>query len=172
MKRRGWLLLGCTALLSTALLQPVLAHDRGYDNYEYGRPMVGGPGFPGGYPYGNPYGYGYGYDHRDHQGMPGMHHRMQRLDLSDEQHDAIRKIMHDARADFRKLEEKISDRRYDLYDLIDEGKDTKKINALADEIGDLMAERIKLRAAVRMKVLKELTPEQRDDARDIPFLGY
>ena len=51
MKRRGWLLLGCTALLSTALLQPVLAHDRGYDDYDYGRPMMGGPGFQGGYPY-------------------------------------------------------------------------------------------------------------------------
>jgi len=171
MKRRGWLLLGCTALLSTALLQPVLANDRDYDNCDHGRPMMGGPGFPGGYPYGNSYGYGYGYGYRDHHSIPGMYHGMERLDLSDEQHDAIHKIMRDARSDFRKLEEKIQDKREDLYDLIDEGKDTKKIDALADEIGDLMAERIKLRADVRMKILKELTPKQRDEARDIPFLG-
>ena len=172
MKRRGWLLLGCTALLSTALLQPVLAHDRDYDHCDHGRPMMGGPGFPGGYPDGRAYGYGYGYGYRDHHSMRDGDHGMQRLDLSDEQQDAIHKIMRAARSDFRQLEEKIRDKQDDLYDLIDEGKDTKKIDGLADEIGDLMAARIKLRADVRMKVLKELTPKQRDEAGDIPFLGW
>lgn len=169
MKRRGWLLLGCTVLLSTAALQPVLAHERGYDDYGYGRPMMDGRGYPGGYPYAYPYGYGYGYRH--HQSMPGMLPDQRRLDLSDQQRDAIHKIMRDSRADFRRLEDKIRDKRYDLYDLIDAGKDKQKIADLADEIGTLIAERIKLRADVRMKILHELTAKQRDEARDIPFLG-
>jgi hypothetical protein len=172
MKRRGWLMLGGATLLSAVLLQPVLAHDRGYDGYYgYGGPMVGAPGMPGGYRYGYPY--SYGDDDRGRYYGPGRHHGMgSRLDLSAEQRQAIHGIMRDARADFRHLEEKIRDKRYDLYDLIDEGKDDKKIDALADDIGDLIAERIKLRAAVRMKILDKLTPEQRDEARDIPFLGH
>jgi len=172
MKRRGWLLLGCSVILSTALLQPVLAHDRGYDDYYgYGRPMVGGPGFPGGHPY------GYQNDHCDRERQNGsdmshgMRHGMRQLDLGDEQDKAIHKILRDSRSDFRKIEEKIRDKRYDLYDLIAEGKDSNKIDALADEIGDLMADRIKQRAAVRIRILQLLTPEQRDEARDIPFLG-
>jgi Spy/CpxP family protein refolding chaperone len=168
MKQRGWLILGCATLLSAALLQPALAHDRGYDDdYAYGRPMMAPPG---GYRYGPAYGWGYGYGYGDRHHGPGMRHGGGRLDLSDEQRRAIHGIMRDARGDFRQLEDKIRDKRYDLYDVIDAGKDSNKIATLADDIGDLMAERIKLRAAVRIKILNELTPEQRDEARDIPFL--
>lgn len=172
MKRRTWLLVGCTALLSLILIQPVFAHGWGYNDDDYGRPMNGGPGFQGGYPpNGMPYG-GYGY--REHRHMPDMRHSRPGLDLSDKQHDAIHEIMRNARSDFRHLEEKIRDKRSDLYDLIDEGKDMKKINTLADEIGALMAQRIKLRASIRIKIMKVLTADQRKEARDMPmpFFGW
>jgi Spy/CpxP family protein refolding chaperone len=100
-----------------------------------------------------------------------MHHGLRQLDLNDKQEKAIHKIMRDSRADFRHLEEKIRDKRYELYELIDGSQDQARLNKLADEIGDLMAERIKLRVATRVKILQELTADQREEARDIPFLG-
>lgn len=175
MKQSKWLAISCATALTVAMIQPVLAHDwRSNDGYgnenSYGGPMMGMPGNYGAYGYDQRGPHGYGAYRPGHHGMD-KNNIFHRLDLSDEQQKSIRKIMHESRSGFRKLEEKIRDKRYDLYDQIDEASDSKKIDKLADEIGVLMADRIKLRVQMRMKIMKELTPDQREEARDIPFFG-
>jgi len=174
MKRRGWLVLGCTTALTLGTLQMAVAHESN-GQYNYGHQMMGGPGYygPG---YGN---YGPGGDMYSGGHHKGRHHGtmmgrdgIEDLDLSDEQRSSIRKIMRDARKDFRRIQDKLSDKRYALYDLIEDNKGGKEADALADAMGDLMAERIKLRTAMRMQVNKVLNKEQREAARDIPFFGW
>ena len=160
MNKRGWMMLGGAALLGMMTMQAAMAHD-GWSGYG---PPKGMPGY-GDRDCDGPNFYGYG-----HHGMKG-HSISDRLDLTDEQESAIRKIMHESRKDFRKVEDKITDKRHALYDLIDDGKSGKETDKLANEIGDLMAERIKLRVDVREKINKQLTPEQRDAAEDTPFFG-
>ena len=162
MKRRGWMMLGGAALLGMMTMQAAMAHDDDWRGYG---PPKGMPGYYGDRDCDGPDFYGHG-----HHGMKG-HGISDRLDLSDEQESAIRKIMHEARKDFRKVEDKITEKRDDLYVLIDDGKSGKDTDKLANEIGDLMAERIKLRVDIREKINKVLTPEQRDAAEDMPFFG-
>ena len=161
MKQRGWMVLGGAALLGMMTMQAAMADDdwRGYG------PPKGMPGYYGDRDCDGPNFHGYG-----HHGMKG-HDDSDRLDLTDEQESAIRKIMHEARKDFRKVEDKITEKRHALYDLIDDGKSGKETDKLAGEIGDLMAERIKLRVDVREKITKQLTAEQRDEIDDMPFFG-
>jgi Spy/CpxP family protein refolding chaperone len=161
------------AALTLLTLQTAGAHDSWSGpgpgpGYGYNGPS-GMPGHPG---YGND-GYsnqGYGHHGSKHRSMMG-NDAMERLDLSDDQQREIRKIMHDARKDFRKIHEKMSDKRYALYDLIDDDKVGKDSDKLADEMGALMAEQIKLRTSLRAKINKVLTKEQREEAQDIPFFG-
>jgi len=177
MKLNKWFTVGCATVLTAAMLQPALAHDRrsndgygySYDN-SYGGSRMGMPGHNGHYGNDQRGPHGYGHPGMNHHGM-GMKGLGNRLDLSDEQEKAIHKIMRSSRKDFRRLEESIRDKRYDLYDQIDAGADSKKLDALADDLGALMAERIKLRVQMRMNIMQELTADQREEARDIPFFG-
>jgi len=166
MKQRGWMMLGGAALLGMMTMQAAMAHDDDWRGYgpPKGMPGYSGPGY-GDRDCDGPNFHGFG-----HHGMKG-HDVSDGLDLSDEQESAIRKILHEARKDFRKVEDKITEKRHALYDLIDDGKSGKETDKLASEIGDLMAERIKLRVALREKINKQLTPEQRDEAEDMPFFG-
>jgi Spy/CpxP family protein refolding chaperone len=177
MKQRGWLMAGGAVALTVLSLQAAVAHD-GWNNSPPPGPMMGvpghagyGPGYQDGYGSGRSYGDGYGH-HGSRHGMG--EDRFERLHLTDEQRQALRKIMRDARSDFRSIENRLSDARYALYDLLDADKVGKDSDKLADTMGDLMAERIKLRTAMRIKINKVLTKEQREEARDMPFFdrGY
>jgi len=156
------MMMGGAAALTLLVLQPAMAHD-GWSGY--GPPMGNyGPGMYGHWDCDGP-----GYHGDKHHGMKG--HDGMGLDLSDEQRSDIRKIMHEARKDFRKVEDKLTEKRHALYDLIDDGKTGKESDKLAGEIGELTAERVKLRVEMRAKINKLLTPEQRDEIEDMPFFG-
>jgi len=177
MKQRGWLMIGGAAALSLLSMQAVVAHEsRGvygpWGNSGYGSPNMGMPGQPG---YGNTYPGDYhhynGKRSGSHHGPSMGHDLFERLDLSDEQRKSIRKIMRDARSAFRSIQNKLSDARHALYDLLEADKGAKEANKLADEMGDLMADQIKLRTDMRMKINKVLTEDQREEARDMSFFG-
>ena len=188
MKQRGWLMIGGAAALTLMSMQAAVAHESqgnhgSWGHNGYGAPPMGMPGQPGsayGYSdgrhgpgYSHSGGEGYGHHGPQNNAMMG-HGRFDRLDLNDKQRGAIRTIMRDARSAFRKLQNKLSDIRYAIYDLVEADKVGKESDKLADEMGDLMAERIKLRTEMRMMVNKVLTKDQREQARDMSFFdrGY
>lgn len=152
--------------LLAVLAQPGFAHDRD-DGYRDGRtmppPMMGWQG-PG---YGNaPW--------RHHQYGPMMFGRhgdgpFSELELSTEQRQAIRKIYRDNRTKMHHLQDELSDKRQDLYAMLDDDYDIKKVRKQAESMAALMADRIVMRAEIRARINKVLTAEQREQIDDFYF---
>ena len=91
----------------------------------------------------------------------------ERLDLSDEQRDAIRAIVDKARPSFREYGDNLRDNREKLRELAQtENADQTAIRTLADAQGDTMADMIVLRTDVMREVRAVLTPEQREELKN------
>ena len=87
-----------------------------------------------------------------------------KLDLSDEQRDAIRAIADKARPSFREYGDSLRDNREKLRELAQaDDADQAAIRALADAQGDTMADMIVLRTDLMREVRAVLTPEQREE---------
>lgn len=178
MKQSRWLMITGVTVLAVLSWQVLAGHeshqrmDDRWGHHNYGASSMGWSGHPG---YGSSQQWGYG-DMAGgmRHGKPQGHHQergLSRLDLSDKQRIEIRKIKRDSRIGFRKIHNKIADKRDALYYLLEDSKAGKETDKIAGAMGALMAERIKLRIDMRMKINTLLTQTQRQEAREMMFFG-
>lgn len=106
-----------------------------------------------------------------HQRMdPGMHieHLADRLDVSDEQRDALRRIADEQRPRMRSLHDRLRENHRALRDLDPAATDyAAGVESLAQQQGELAAEMVRARSDMRQAVHGVLTPEQREQARQL-----
>ena len=119
-----------------------------------------------------------------HRGGPdmGMHNRggpdmgmqviehlkraLRRLDLSDEQRDAIRSNMSGMREDLRPLVKQIHEGRRELHEIISSGEyDPEAAAVIASQQGELTEELTMLISGMAASVLAELSDEQRAELK-------
>jgi len=187
MKTFQWVAMGTVIVLTVFMfVKPSLAHDRDGSGSSYNN----APGY-GSMPGYNMPGYG-GQGYRDGmgQGMPrpgGMnpgHHKkghggmMHQLGLSDDQRSEMKSIKRAYNKRWRDLRDDLSDTRETLYDLMnDKTLNESAVKKAADNLADLIAKRIVLRANQHFAVMGVLNEEQRKKHDEIkgdmnPFYGH
>ena len=95
-------------------------------------------------------------------GPGGMGRALRHLDLTDEQHEAIRGVVRRHREDGRSLRQELGAARQALRDEVRSGAaDETAIRALAAEVAPLAADAAVRRAALRAEIRELLTDEHR-----------
>ena len=97
----------------------------------------------------------------------GMHPHpaLRELNLSDEQHDKIFKIMHDLSPALREKAKEASKANYELHTLVLSDKyDEARVRTLSETSAQAMAAMVRMRAASLDQIYQTLTPEQREKA--------
>ena len=103
---------------------------------------------------------------RGPQGMPVVQQLMRglkRLDLDDEQKASIKAVMQDLKAEVRPIMQEIKAGHVQLKELIKaDSYDEKAVATLAEQEGNLAAERLMITSKALSEVFSQLTDEQRD----------
>jgi Spy/CpxP family protein refolding chaperone len=94
--------------------------------------------------------------------VQGVMRAIRRLDLSDEQKEAVWNIAHDLKGQLHPVMVEMRDGQRQLKDLLRSGEfDAKAVAALAEKEGDLVAQRIMLTSEALAGIFDQLTEEQK-----------
>ncbi len=115
----------------------------------------GGPGFDPNWP-GR---FGMGMGRPGGFGGPGMLHMLGRLELTDEQKEAVKKITEAAKEKDKKADEAVGEARKALYEAVDKGDETA-IREAATVLGKALGDQAVLKAQTMASIKAVLTPEQ------------
>ncbi len=99
--------------------------------------------------------------------LRGMMRLMHRLDLSDQQRDAIRGILQDARSQIQPHRQALQDGREQMRALDPSSFDETAVRAIARKQAKEIEEIMVIGQKVRSQVWAVLTPEQREEAQQI-----
>ncbi len=107
---------------------------------------------------------GYGDHCGGHDGEPGGRHLMHAItqldDLKPEQRDALKALFERHREAAQSLRDAARDERDTLREVLDAGAADETVRPVAQRIGELMTQRVLLRAELRREAGAILTPEQ------------
>ena len=99
--------------------------------------------------------------------LRGVMRIMHRLDLSDQQRDAILNILDDARTQIAPHREALRAGRQQMRDLDPASFDEATVRAIAEKQGKELEEIMVIGQRVRSQIWAVLTPEQREEAKKI-----
>jgi len=99
--------------------------------------------------------------------LGGIMRIMHRLNLSDQQQDAILKILDDARTQIEPHREALQAGRQQMRELDPSSFDEAAVRAIAQKQGKELEEVMVIGQKVRSQVWAVLTPEQREEAKQI-----